>query len=220
MDDKALVDKLVSAGLINSGDGSKLLSEASFSRKGVDTLILEKKLVDESDFLRVKSELIGVPFKRVNPNEITEDLMKVLPQETVVNYKVIPLSLDKNLLVVGMVNPKDRGAQEALKFLANQKRLSMGVFLISSSDYEVVARRYSPFSGQVENALRNLQIKPGEGAGGARKVSIDEAQAVSEDAPIIKIVSSMLKEAVTRGASDIHVEPQKNKLRIRFPCRW
>ena len=216
MEDKALIDKLIGADLINSADGAKLLNEASFSHKGVDVLILEKKLVDEADLIKIKSDLIGVPYKKVNPAEITEDLMRALPQETVVNYKVIPLSLDKNLLVVGMVNPKDRGAQEALKFLANQKKLSMGVFLITKSDYEVVARRYSPFSGQVENALRNLQIKPGEGMGGAKKVSIDEAQAVSEDAPIIKIVSSMLKEAVTRGASDIHVEPQKNKLRIRF----
>jgi len=76
-------------------------------------------------------------------------------------------------------------------------------------------RRYAPMSGEIERAVRSLQIKPGKGAG-VRKVKLEEATAVAEEAPIIKIVSAMLKEAVTIGASDVHIEPQKTRLRVRF----
>ena len=166
--------------------------------------------------VKVKSELLGIPYRKVDSKKIIDELLKILPEETAMNYKVIPLGKEKDMLLVGMVYPDDRQAQEALRFIAKQKRLSLGIYLITPSDYQLIARRYSPYGGEVESALRSVRVKPGEGGGAMPKVKLEQMAAVSEEAPVIKIVSATLKEAVNIGASDIHIEPQRTKSRIRF----
>lgn len=215
MDDKQFLDKLVSGQFLSSDQADRLLQEAETSNKLVEQLIYERHLVDEVEVANVKSELTGVPFKEINPKTISDEILKLLPEETIINYKVIPIEKKDNLLVVGMLHPEDRRAQEALRFIAKQQKVSLGIYLITPSMLEVVQRRYSPFSSDIKAAVQAIKIKPGE-TSGTRKVRLEETARVSEEAPIIKIVSSMLKEAVSVGASDIHIEPQKTRLRIRF----
>jgi len=78
-------------------------------------------------------------------------------------------------------------------------------------------QRYHPYQSEVQSALRSLNIKPGSGLTEAERiVQIEETAAVAEEAPIIKIVASTLRSAVEENASDIHIEPQRARLRIRF----
>ncbi len=215
MDDKQLLDKLIEEGLLSSGRADKLLEEAQVSKKKVEQIIYDRRLIGEVDLAQAKSELLGIPYKKVNHADISDDILSLLPEETVVNYKAIPLGKEEKMLVVGMVNPDDRRAQEALRFIAKQKRMSLGVYIITPSDLEAVLRRYSPFANQVQAAVRSLQIRPGKGSG-LKRVNLEESTVVNEEAPIIKLVAATLKEAVTIGASDIHLEPQRTRLRIRF----
>jgi type IV pilus assembly protein PilB len=215
MEDKQLLDKLVEVGLLSQSRAGKLLEESDLVKKPVENIIYDRRLVEEGDLAKVKSELLGIPYKKIDVNQLDDKTLALLPEETVNNYKVIPLGKEKKMLVVGMLNPQDRAAQEALRFIAKQNKLSLGIYLITPANLEAVMRRYSPMSGEIERAVRSLQIKPGKGAG-VRKVKLEEATAVAEEAPIIKIVSAMLKEAVTIGASDVHIEPQKTRLRVRF----
>ena len=215
MEDKQLLDKLVEVGLLSQSRAGKLLEESDLVKKSVEDLIYDRRLVEEGDLAKVKSELLGVPYKKIDVNQIDDETLALLPEETVNNYKVIPLGKEKKMLIVGMLHPQDRAAQEALRFIAKQKKVSLGVYLITPGNLESVMRRYSPMSGEIERAVRSLQIKPGK-RDGIKKVKLEEATAVAEEAPIIKIVSAMLKEAVTIGASDVHIEPQKTRLRVRF----
>lgn len=196
--------------------GEKLQSEAGATKKRVEDLIQERRLVDEVELAKVKSRLLNIPYTKADPAAVTPDLLQLISETTAFNYKVVPLSRDKNLLVVGMLHPEDLKAQEALRFAAKQNRVSLGIYLITPSDFEAVMRKYSPFSSQVEAAVKSLNIKAGTGLGGTKRVRLEEATAVTEEAPVIKIVSSTLKEAVAGGASDIHIEPQRDRLRIRL----
>ena len=122
------------------------------------------------------------------------------------------------MLIVGMTKPWDSKAQEALRFIAKQKKLSLGVYVVTPTDIELALRRYSPYQTEVAKAIKSLNIKPGTNQISAlRSVSIDEkTETISEEAPIIKIVASTMKEAVEQGASDVHIEPRKTRIRIRF----
>jgi type II secretory ATPase GspE/PulE/Tfp pilus assembly ATPase PilB-like protein len=118
------------------------------------------------------------------------------------------------MLVIGMLNPDDSNAQDALKFIAKQLRINLGVYLVAPSVWESVLRRYSPYRSEIDAAIKSLKI---EGRGYSQVVRLEEtAGAGSEDAPIIKIVATTLREAVWQKSSDIHIEPQRNRLRIRF----
>ena len=191
MDDKALVEALIKKSLLLAETGQKLLTESAQMRQSVEDLIYGRRLLNEIDVAKVKSELLGIPYKAVEFDKIPDDVLKLIPEETAQTYHVVPLSRDEKLLVVGMINPNDVRAQEALRFIAKQNRLSLGVYIITPSDLELVLQRYRPYQSEVQSALTSMNIKPGKGADDVRRiVQIEEGASTSEDAPIIKIVAS------------------------------
>lgn len=210
---KALVDK----NLLDQATADRLVRESSVVRKEVEDIISDRHLVGELDIAKTKSEILKVPYKKIQTDEIGKDILSLIPEETARNYKLVPLSKSGDMLVVGMVNPDDSKAQDVLRFIAKQSKTSLGVFLITPSDWDLVMRKYSPYSDQIEMAIKSLNIKPGKGWASMEKlIQLDEGVAVGEEAPIIKIVASTLKEAVNQGASDVHIEPERDKMRIRF----
>ncbi len=216
IENRALLNFLTEAKLLNSDQADKLARESEATHQKVEDIIYEKRLVDDIEVVKIKSKILNIPYMKVNFADLSADLLKLISEETVSNYKVVPISRTKDMLVVGMVNPDDVKAQEALRFIAKQNKISLGVYLITPSDLELVLKKYSPFGSQIQAAVKSLNIKPGQGISGIKKVRFEDATAVTDDAPIIKIVSTTLKEAVSAGASDVHVEPQRDRLRIRF----
>ncbi len=217
MDDRILSQTLVKNSLISDELAQKLLTEGKASGKSLEEIIYTRRLLDEVSVAKAKSEILGIPYKAIEPDTIAEEVLRLIPEETARNYKLVPLSRDPKMLVVGMVNPDDTRAQEALRFVAKQNRVTLGVFLITPSEWELALRRYSPYQSEVQAAIKSLNIKPGTNLAAAqRTISLDEGAVKAEEAPIIKIVSSTLKEAVERGASDIHIEPQRTRVRVRF----
>jgi len=216
VENKILVQELTKEGLLSEDVLKKVLQDASLSGRKVDELIYERRLISEEKVNEVKSRLLNVPYKKIKVGEVPDDILKLIPEETLRNYKVVPISRSADVLVVGMVYPDDVKAQEALKFIAKQVRLNLGVYLASYSAWEEMLKRYSPYKSEVETAIRSLNLRPGEGASYQKIVMLEEGAAVSEEAPIIRIVASTLKEAVWQKVSDIHIEPQRDRLRIRF----
>ena len=211
-----LLDKLVADGLITEEVAKKLIKDASVFGKSPEALLYERHLVPEIEILKIKSELLKMPFKIVNVDEITKELLSNIPEEVARTYRVVPLSKTKDMLVVGMVNPTNPQAQEALRFVAKQQKINLGVYLITPGDFDLATRKYSPYKDEVEAAIKSLRLSPKKGERGHQPIQLEAGVAVSEEAPIIKLVASTLKEAVNLGASDIHVEPQRSDVRIRF----
>ncbi len=218
MENKALITQLVSGGLLGEDAGRKLLQEASLTARPVEDLIYERRAVPEDELLRLKSQILGVPFKTVDPESIGDALLKLIPEEMVRNYKVVPLEAHDDLFVAGMVNPDDEKAQEALRFVGKEHKVNLGIYLIPMSLWEIVLRKYSPYRSEVEAAVRSISAAASKKMSFEQKIiSIEGGTTTgSEDAPIIRIVASTLKEAVWEKASDIHIEPQRSRMRIRF----
>src|SRR5258708_2311921 len=138
--------------------------------------------------------------------------MNFLPEETARTYQAVPISLQDNLFVVGMLHPDDAKSQDALKFIARQNHVNLGVYLISYSDWDEALKKYSPYRAQIARAIQSVGTQEG---GSQKIVSLEDARG-DEDAPVIKIVADTFREAVQSKASDIHIEPQQASLRIRF----
>ena len=171
----------------------------------------------EEKVAQIKSAFLKVPYKKINIAEITKELLANISEEVARTYKVIPISRSKDLLVLGMIHPDDPQAQDALRFVAKQQKINLGVYLISPGDFDLALRKYSPYKDEVEAAIHTLNIRPGKGGGsGQQFIQLEAGVSVAEEAPIIKLVASTLKEAVNLGASDIHIEPQRQNLHIRF----
>ncbi|MCL4406103.1 MAG: Flp pilus assembly complex ATPase component TadA [Patescibacteria group bacterium] len=217
MDSQILTAALIKKNLLTKEAGEQVLKESAVSQKPVEDLLYMRRTIPEEKIAEVKSEITGIPYQKIDIKVLTDDLLALVPKETVQTYKVAPLSRTKDMLVVGMVDPQDSRAQDALRFIAKANRLNLGVYVITPSDLELVLRKYNPYKSEVEAAIRSLGMKPGEGLSPLqRPVALEESRGVAEEAPIIKLVASTFREAVERKASDIHVEPMRNRVRVRF----
>lgn len=217
MNDRQLIEALIKKTLLSEELGQKLILESGQTGKSVEDILYTRHLLDEVSVAETKSGILGIPYKKIKPDEVTEDLIKIIPLETATTYDFVPLSKDDKMLVAGMVHPTDVRAQEALRFIAKQNKLSLGVYIITPADFELVIRKYSPYKSEVQQAIKSLNIKPGSGLSFDQKiVSVDEGGSISDEAPIIKIVASTLRSAIEEGASDIHIEPQRTRVRVRF----
>lgn len=211
MTDQALFKELVKRKKLDEKLAEEILKEAAVGGRLAEELLYDKRLVPEEAVAEVKSELLGAPYKEINAAAIPDEILKTVPYETAKTYRVVPIEREKNLLVVGMLRPDDERAQEALRFIAKRERLSLGVFIITPSALAEVWRRYSPYRSEIESAVREINVKSEE-----RIVSLEEGARSVEEAPIIKIVASTLRRAVEIKASDVHIEPQRSRLRVRF----
>ena len=215
MSSDILLQELQNRNLLTPDAITRLKRDALLSNKSIEAVIFEQRIVDDVQLAKVKSEVLRVPYRKIDFAAFDAALIGVIPEETARTYAVAPLSRKDDMLIAGMVNPDDAKAQEALKFIAHQVHANLGVFLISYGDWQQVLRKYSPYRNEIQEAVQALNLKQGEG-GGKRIVELEGASSRGEDAPVIRIVADTLKEAVQGGASDIHFEPQESYLRVRF----
>lgn len=214
MDDSKLFDELVKKDIISQDIADKLLKAGELSERPAEEILYEERVADEKEVAKVKSEILDVPYKDVDPESIPDEILDMVPYETSRTYKFVPIEKkDDGTLIVGMLNPKDSQAQKALRFIAQQNRVSLGVYLVTPKVLRSVWRRYVPYEDEIESAVKAVSAV---GQEEEDEIGLEETVSSSEEAPIIKIVASTLRQAVDVMASDVHIEPQRKRLRIRF----
>jgi len=211
-----LIQELIKRKIIDKRAGAQLKMEAKGSNKAIEEIILKEEILSEQTLFKLKSQLLKIPLKQVVPEKISPEVLELIPKESAQYYKMIPLKKEKNSFEVGMVYPEDSQAQEALKFLTRQSKLSYNSFLITLSDFKKCLERYRVPQQEMEKALERLEseIK----VEGKEEVAIEkeEFKRLVEEAPIIKMVSVILRQAVEGNASDIHIEPTQENLKVRY----
>lgn len=213
MTDDQLLDQIQKQGLLPAATVARLKRDIIVNGEPAEAIIQRERLVSDIKIAELKSSLVNVPYQKVDVQAIDEKLLGLIPEETARTYGVAPISLADGLFVVGMLHPDDAKAQDAVKFVARQNHLNLGVYLISYGDWELVIRRYSPYRSEIARAVQALNVREGASS----QTAVDLAAAKGDvDAPIIKIVADTLKEAVYSRASDVHIEPQEKFLRVRF----
>jgi type IV pilus assembly protein PilB len=212
-----LIEELKKRKIIDKKTATSLTQEVKDSQAREEEIILEKGIVSEDFLFNLKSEVLGIKLKKVSPQEIPAEILDLIPEDSAEYYRMIPIKKKDHTIEVGMVYPEDLKAQEALKFLARQQNFSYQVFLITLSNFKEIFRKYKSLRKEVKTALedleRQLQVKKIE------EISPATAEEITKrviEAPISKMVAVILRHAVEGRASDIHIEPLKDKTRVRF----
>ena len=211
-----LIQQLVKKGILEKEKAASLDFEIKSSGKKEEEVILEKGIVPENFLFDLKSENLKIPLKEVVASEIPLKILELIPEESARYYKIVPLAKRDNFLEIGMVSPEDLKAQEALKFLARQGKFSYKVFLITLTSFNNLLKQYRTLKREVSRALEELETELREEKREVRVMKAAEFERLAEEAPIIKMVAVILRHAVEGGASDIHIEPTKDKSRVRF----
>ncbi len=214
----SLAKQLFQKGVIkNKKEVESLEQEIRESSEKEEEIILKKKIAPEDVLFQIKSENLKIPLKEISADKVLLKNLELIPEETAKYYQMIPIQKEGKFLEIGMVYPEDLKAQEALKFLASQENFNYKVFLITPTLFKELLKQYRTLKKEVGMALEELETElkeePSVEMGPPTEA---EFKRMAEEAPITKIVAVILRHAVDGGASDIHIEPTRSKLRVRF----
>ncbi len=220
-----LLELLQQNGSIDSALVPQLRSE--LGKPGSDEeKVLIAAGVHVADILKVKGAYYGVPTREIEEHTVPFKVLNYIPEESARHYRVVPLAVQDGALEIGVTDPDNLEARDALTFISAKLGMPYKVFLISNTDFEVLLSQYKGMSGEVGRALSDIDIESEKETEisnkNTRAISIDEneitdtAESINEGAPVTKIVATILEHAVEQRASDIHVEALAEQTRVRF----
>lgn len=215
---KNILDVLAAKGTVTLEEAAAIKAEAK-KRGTTSEEIAYERGIDENAVLEAKSEALGFPTRRLVGTKVLFDILKSIPEESARFYKFAPIGESDESLEIGMLNPDDVSAQQALKFIAARIKKPFKIFLITPSDFQAVLKEYKSIGGEVTKALSDFEREVASNVVAIqqqKKGSGDFSEELSGEAPISKIVDVIVRHAVEARASDIHIEPQRDALRVRF----
>ncbi|MFH0951475.1 MAG: ATPase, T2SS/T4P/T4SS family [bacterium] len=214
---KQLLDFLLSKNLLKPTDIKELETEIA-AGKNIDDLLQAKHIIGQEELVKAKAEFLGLKYIDLTEQEISESILNIIPVEVAENYKVICFSKEGKSIAIGMVDPNDFRAMEALDFLANKQGLQIDYYFISVNSFNNIFRQYKKFSKEISSALKSKEQeeKAEQDEGGREKLEDINFDEIVKNAPVAKIVFEIIKHAVEAGASDIHIEPMANETRVRY----
>ncbi len=205
-----LISQLAQKGLLDQEKVKILLEEVKKTGKKEEEILLEKKLVSQDLLFSLKSTLLDIPLKTVYTDDIRLDILEIIPEEAAQTYNMIPISKNGNDIEIGMVYPEDLKAKGALDFFARRKNLNYNIVLISLNDFNDILKKYRGLKREISQVLSGVEEEF------QQEKKEEEVVEFKEQAPISKTVDVILRHAVDGKASDIHIEPGEEKVRVRF----
>ncbi|MDO8523498.1 MAG: ATPase, T2SS/T4P/T4SS family [bacterium] len=212
---RSILDILVGSGAITLADASAIRREARQKNIPIEDELFVRG-IHEADILKAKGEALGVEVKILGGNKVQFDLLKAIPEESAKRYNFVPVGLIDGVLEVGMTSPESIESNEALKFIVGRLGKPFKVFLISKADLDMVLGEYRGIGGEVTNVLGELESAIASDLKNAPTAHMPAEMPFVEDAPITKMVAVILRHATEGHASDVHIEPGRDNLRVRF----
>jgi len=159
---------------------------------------------------------------RTLPDEykVPYEVLKYVPEDSARHYGFVPLAVKEGILELGILDEENIEARDAVAFIASKHNLAFKFFLITVKDFEKVLEGYKSISGAVSEALIEYSADSEDRERAEKeleknlsgKVEVD----IVEEAPVSKIVAVIIQHATDGNASDVHIEPLREKVRVRF----
>jgi type IV pilus assembly protein PilB len=216
----SILETLAEKKIINKDDIETFKKEAESAGLTIEQVLVGHGVAPEA-ILESKGGGLKIPTRNLQNIDISSKILEYIPQESAVHYQVVPIGVKDGVLEVGVVNPDDFEARDALNFISSRIGMPYKIFLISQTDLDKVLESYKGLTGEVTKALSELEselaVSSAVDEKNNKKDQEDTGETkIVEDAPITKIVANILSYASEGNASDIHIEPMHNNVRIRF----
>jgi type IV pilus assembly protein PilB len=208
---KNLAEVLKDQALIDEKTFNKIEMRRIKTGESEDEIIKSLRLVSEEDFVKAKAKFLKVSFIDLDNTAFSPEALSLVPESVAQKYKIVPYRLDTKTktLFVTMVNPLDLETLEFLEKKTNFKiNASMSIEKQITSFINEKYIREKSITSEVNKALDERKLDEGVIQASQNKVEME--------APVAKIVSTILEYAMKSRASDIHIEPQEENVRIRY----
>ncbi len=226
------LEALLQKGILTSEQATEIQKEITESGASLES-VLAKMGIGPEVLLSAKGDFYGIPYRAIGNEPIPYDVLRYVPQESADHYHFTPLAVKDGVLDGGIVDPDNMDARDAISFIASRANLPFKIFLITEDDFERAMNSYKGMTGQVDSALKELDTEsytlPKEAQDEVSEAvnEVDPSQEnlgmeptqggrIIEDAPVTKIVATILNYASEGSASDIHIEHMGESVRVRY----
>lgn len=207
-------EMLIKAGIITTLELDRARDYQRQHGGRISHALIQLNILSEDDLLEFLSREFGLPTVSLDEIDFDPRALKLIPAQTARKYRAIPYRVHDSTLQVAMSDPTDFRAIDDLKFRTN---LVVNVSIATDSQIRNALDRFYGTGIEAQEMLADFrsQFPDISEADQADLDALDSAKA-AEQAPVVKFVNLMLREAISRRASDIHIEPYENSLRVRF----
>jgi len=204
---------------------SKKLSESSFleikgradaSGKKIEDILIGENLIDSEEIAQLKAKVYSLPYQNLLDREVSNEVINIISFEAAENYKIVCFDKSGNKIKVGLTDPENFKAVEAVNFLAKEEKLRVEYYLISELSFDKIFKQYKNLKSEIGKALETRAKEEKEEMSKKKKEEGGELEEIIKSAPVAKIVSVIIRHAVEGRASDIHIEPTQKESRVRY----
>ncbi len=200
---------LVELNIVNESDISSALELQRSTGKRLGEVLLDQGLVKSRDLVRALAVQFDLPFVDLNDRPIDIELAQAIPQQLATRHRALPVWRDGRQIVVAMVNPADVLALDDIRSLVGRQ-----VVPVMAEAAQITAA-IGQLGHSDNRVLETIQAAVGERKDAAAPITTSPSSDRSK-APIVQFIDLLLAKAIQEDASDIHVEPTSDDLRIRF----
>lgn len=217
---KQVEEELVKDGVLTVEQLAKAKAQAEKENTPFLGLLVSSGMVSDETLTKAIAQVTRVPYVNLSAARIDAQILELLPQEVAERYMAVPLGEMQNRLVVAML---DAGNVQAVDFLSNKIGRPLKVYAASEPGIRNVLRQYQGNMQQVAGEITDIgeAVADAEAAKRSGLFSLGNEdknfKTIVQDSPISKALSTILEYAAKNGASDVHIEPLVDSLKIR--CR-
>ncbi|MBN1292635.1 MAG: type IV-A pilus assembly ATPase PilB [Candidatus Latescibacteria bacterium] len=172
--------------------------------------LIQLGYVSEQDLYDALAKQLGVQTVELKVDEIDEDIVNIIPAEVAVKFQVVAFDKNGRLLKVAIADPTNTFALDSIKLITGYK---IEAYIATESSIRLIIDRIYKTTEAISSILDDFESGDLE----VVEDTDDEVEGINaDDAPLVRLVNSLLVDAVKRGVSDIHIEPFEKEVRVRF----
>lgn len=192
-------------------DIAALKQESNRVHKPLQQLVLEHKMLDESNLTKLFAEYADIPYVEIDPKEIPTDVLEKIPERIARQYNAILFRIDKNgVQHLAMEDPDD---VQAIDFIQKQIGQNVRTYIASHAGIQAALENYRSDVNKELSDVIDVQKDADKEKEQEEKISDED---IAEDSPIAQTINLLLEYAIRSNASDIHIEPREGYVQIRY----
>ncbi|MBI4049768.1 MAG: type II/IV secretion system protein [Candidatus Doudnabacteria bacterium] len=209
-------DFLVEKGFLTKEEMSKARAESAMTHRNLFDYLINEKYLTEEQLTQARGLFFNLPYVDLRSKTVKKEVINITSKDNISTYKFVPFEFDNNVLKVALADPTDLAALEALEFLAQKNKYKIELYITSYSSFQSVFRRSGNITKEVSAALKEVEQEKEKKKTKVAAEPEETEQKIVDEAPISKIVDVIIRHAVEGRASDIHIEPSEEDLRVRY----
>jgi type IV pilus assembly protein PilB len=197
---------LVESGLVTPGDLQRARDRQAETGEPLTRVLVAEGMVGETELVKALGRHIGVDYISLADTVIDPAAAALIPETLARRYGVIPVRFEDDSLIVAMVDPGNVLVVDDVRAITGRRVVPR---IATRADVEDAIRRQGRYDESVSSLADMVGVDSPED-------DLSNVQAAVEEAPIVKLVNTLISRAVNERASDIHIEPGERDLRVRF----